>query len=129
MGTQKQLILQRIEGVRTARRADEQTLRRCLTEQDAILSSIQLSGLTYREIAARMGASKSLVNALAKGERNLTHKRTPAFECATGTCLITQFRDMERAIRAATGRVRERDRIAHIVSPTQAAWASFGRAA
>jgi ribosome-binding protein aMBF1 (putative translation factor) len=129
MDAQKDLILQRIEGVRTPRRADEQTLRLCLTERDAILSSIQLSGLTYREIAARMGCSKSLVNLYAKGERDLTRKRTAAFECATGTCLMTQFRDVERAIRAATGHVRERDRIANIVAPTQATWASYGRAA
>jgi transcriptional regulator with XRE-family HTH domain len=115
------LIPRRIEGIASAAMADERTLRLCFTEQDAILASIQLSGLTYREIAARMGASKSLVNALAKGERGLTDRRTAAFCNATGTLLVRQWRELQRAIRVAQGIVRERDRIAVIASYSQAA--------
>lgn len=99
-------------------------MRMCFTEQDAIVASIQLSGLTYREIAARMGASKSLVNALAKGERGLTDRRTNAFCNATGTNLVRQYRDMERALREAAGRAKARDRIAAIVAPTERAWSA-----
>ena len=116
------LLPSRIEGVRTPRAADERTLRMCLSEADAIVASITLSGLTYREIADRMGVSKSLVNAMAKGERPLSHKRSQAFCNATGTYLIRQYRDMERALREAAGRQRERDRIAAIVAPTERAW-------
>lgn len=94
----------------------------CFCEADAVKASIALSSLTYREIADRMGVSKSLVNALAKGERELTDRRTRAFCNATGTNLVAQYREMERALREATHRVRERDRIAAMVAPTEQAW-------
>ena len=116
------LLPNRIEGIRTPRDADERTLRLCFSERDAILASIALSGLTYREIALRMGVSKSLVNAYAKGERELTDKRTTAFCNATGTNLVRQYRAMERAIREALGRIKARDRIASIVAPTERLW-------
>ena len=116
------LMPQRIEAVASPKPADERTLRMCFSERDAILASVQLSHLTYREIAARMGVSKSLVNAMAKGERPLSYKRTAAFCNATGTNLVRQYRDMERALRVAMGRVRERERIAAIVAPTERAW-------
>lgn len=112
----------RIEPVPSGRDADERTLRLCFSEQDAINASIALSGLTYREIAARMGKSRSLVNALAKGERVLTERNTIAFCNATGTNLVRQYRAMERAIREAAGALRARDRLAAIVAPTQQAW-------
>jgi ribosome-binding protein aMBF1 (putative translation factor) len=115
------LLPQRIEGVQTPRNADERTLRMCFTEQDAIAASIVLSGLTYREIAARMGKSKTLVNAIAKGERGLTDRNTAAFCNATGTNLVRQFRDFERARRIAAGTERNRDRIAQIASYSQVA--------
>lgn len=116
------LLPSRVEGIRTPREADERTLRMCFSERDAVVASITLSGLTYREIAARMGVSKSLINAIAKGERELTDRRTTAFCNATGTLLVRQYRAMERALREASGRVRERERIASIVAPTQQAW-------
>lgn len=117
------LIPQRIEGV-GPRNADERTLRMCFTEQDAINGAILLSGMTYRDIAARMGKSKSLVNALAKGERTLTDRNTAAFCNATGNNLVRQYRDMERALREAAGRTKARDRMAAIVAPTQQAWSA-----
>lgn len=120
----KTLLPARIEGIRSPRNADERTLRMCFSEADAIVASVTLSGFTYREIAARMGKSKSLVHAMAKGERNLSHKLTAAFCNATGTNLIRQYRDMERALREAAGRQRARDRIAAIVAPTQRLWES-----
>jgi len=119
---QKPLIPQRIEAVASPRMADERTLRMCFSEQDAVAASVALSGLTYREIAARMGVSKSTVNAMVKGERTLTHKRTNAFCNATGTLLVVQYREMERALREASGRIRARDRMAAIVAPTMQAW-------
>lgn len=118
----KPFLPQRIEGVPSPKMADERTLRMCFSEQDAIIASITLSGLTYREIATRMGRSKSLVNAMAKGERGLSRKNTPAFCNATGTLLVIQYREMVRALEQATGRVRERDRMAAIVAPTRMAW-------
>lgn len=123
MNTCKSLLPQRIEAVASAKMADERTLRMCFSEQDAIVASITLSGLTYREIAARMGKSKSLVNAIAKGERQLSPRTTQAFCNATGTLLVIQYREMERALREASGRVRCRDRMQAICLPTQQAWA------
>lgn len=104
------------------RNADEKTLRLCFNESDAIKASIALSGLTYREIAERMGRGKSLVGAMAKGERGVNAKLTPAFCAATGTNLLTQYREMDRALREAMGRIRERDRVAAIIAPTVRAW-------
>jgi hypothetical protein len=119
---QNTLIPQRIEAVAGPRLADERTLRMCFSEQDAIAASVTLSGLTYREIAARMGKSKSLVDAMVKGERGLTRKNTTAFCNATGTLLVLQYREMRKAMDEAMGRVRARDRMAAIVAPTQQAW-------
>lgn len=116
------LLPARIEGIRTPRDADERTLRQCFSERDAVICSIVLSGLTYREIAERMGVSKSLVNAFSKGERQLTDKRITAFCNATGTNLVRQYRRMEKALAEARGITRERDRIAAMVAPTQMAW-------
>jgi len=118
------LLPARIEMVRGPRNADERTLRLCLSEQDAIVASVVLSGLTYREIAERMGVSKSIVNAWAKGERSLTDRRTTAFCNATGTNLVRQHRDLERALREAAGRTKARDRIAAIVAPTEKLWSA-----
>lgn len=116
------LIPQRIEAIRSPRCADERTLRMCFTERDAVAASVALSGLTYREIAARMGVSKSLVDLLIKGHRTLTRKRTMPFCHATGTLLVQQYREMERALNEAQGRVKEHERIAAIVAPTQRLW-------
>ncbi|MFC4729498.1 hypothetical protein [Coralloluteibacterium thermophilus] len=116
------LLPPRLEVVERPRDADERTLRLCFSERDAIAASVVLSGRTYREIAARMGVSKTLVDAMVKGDRPLTAKRTAAFCAATGTNLVRQYREMERALRAATGNLRERDRIADIVAPTLKAW-------
>lgn len=107
------------EGIPGPRDADERTLRLCFSEQDAINASITLSGLTLREVAARMGKSKSLVNALTKGERGLTDRNTQAFCNATGWNVVKQWRAMDRAIREAAGTLRARDRMAAIVAPTQ----------
>lgn len=116
------LIPRRLEAVPSPKLADERTLRMCFSEQDAVNASIALSGLTYREIAARMGKSKSLVNAMAKGERGLSRKNTTAFCNSTGTLLVVQYREMVKALDAAAGRIKERDRMASIVAPTQQAW-------
>ena len=104
------------------RNADEHTLRACFTEADAIMASIALSGLTYREIARRYGRGKTLVGLLARGERGVPKKATAAFCAATGTNLLIQYREMDRALREAMGRIRERDRIAAIIAPTVRAW-------
>ena len=124
MDAQQILIPQRIEAIASAKLADERTLRLCFSEQDAIVASINLSGLTLREIGARMGRSKSLVNAMAKGERALARRNTQAFCNATGTLLVIQYREMDRALAVAAGRVRERDRMAAIVAPTLQAWSA-----
>lgn len=110
----------RIEGVPTPRDADEKTLRLCFSEQDAVVVSIRLSGLSLDEIGARIGVSKQAVSKWQTA--GLPPKRTQAFLNATGTNLVRQYRAMERAIREATGRGRERDRIEAICAPTQHAW-------
>lgn len=118
------LLPSRIEGVASPRNADERTLRLCMSEQDAVVASIRLSGLTLDEIGARIGVSKQ---AVAKWQKaGVPRKRFVAFQNATGTLLIQQYADMEQAMRIAQGIVRERDRIAAIVAPTEQAWAVAG---
>lgn len=114
------LIPQRIEAIKSPAPADERTLRLCFGEADAIRGSVAISRLTYREIAARMGVSKSLVNAWAKGERTMPQKRVQAFCNATGSLLLKQYQEFACAMRKAEGRVRERDRIAEMIAPTLA---------
>lgn len=101
------------------RPADPETVRLCRTEQDAVAASVALSGLGYRELAARMGLKKSIVNAWARGGRDIPRKRVRAFCNATGTLLLQQWQEFDRALREAAGRQRRRDRIAEIIAPTQ----------
>jgi hypothetical protein len=91
-----------------------------MSEQDAVKASITLSGLTYGEIGARMGVSKQAVEKWTKA--GLPQNRTTAFQNATGTRLVEQYREMERALKQAAGIVRERDRMEAIVAPTRLAW-------
>lgn len=116
------LFAQRIEGIRTPRNADERTLRLCESDCDAVIASIRLSGLTLDEIGARIGVSRQAVCKWQK--HGVPAKRVTAFQNATGTRLVTQYDDMQRAIRIAQGIVRERDRIDAIVAPTRQAWGS-----
>ena len=114
------LLPRRIEGIRSARDADERTLRMCFSESDAVIASLRLSGLSLEEVGERIGISKQ---AVAKWQANgVPYKRTQAFQNATGTRLLTQYRDMDRAMREAVGKARERDRITAIVAPTERAW-------
>lgn len=91
----------------------------CFSETDAIKVSVQLSGLTYAEIGARIGVSKQAVEKWCR--KGIPHNRLAAFQNATGSALVSQYRAMERAEREAAGVVRERDRIATIASYTRAA--------
>jgi transposase-like protein len=92
-------------------------LRLCATERDAFLVSVQLSRLSYASIAARIGVSKQAVHKWR--EQGVPHARTRAFCNATGSLLVIQFRELQKAIRVAQGRVREVDRIAFIASQCQ----------
>lgn len=101
--------------------ADEQTLRLCITEEDAIAVSLRLSNCTQIEIAKRMGVSSAFVTLLKKGERALTSDMAQRLINATGWGLVRQYRDLQSALRITQGRPREEDRIAHIASFTKAA--------
>jgi len=109
----------RIEGVRSPIPADSRTLRLCDTERDAFLASVQLSHLTYEELAVRIGVTKQAVNKWK--DRGIPGNRVTAFCNATGTLLMRQYLDLQRALRESEGREREADRIAHIASFTRAA--------
>lgn len=113
------LLLNRIEAVPSAKPANDDVLRLCASERDAFLVSVQLSGLTYEEIGKRVGVSKQGVHKWR--EQGVPHKRTRAFCNATGTLLVVQFRELQKAIRTAQSRVREADRIAQIAAMQVAA--------
>lgn len=108
------LLKSRLEAVPSAKPAGDDVLRMCANERDAFLVSVQLSGLTYEEIGRRVGVSKQGVHKWR--EQGVPHRRTRAFCNATGTLLVIQYRELQKAIRAAQHRVREADRIAHIAS-------------
>lgn len=91
----------------------------CFCETDAVKASIAISGLTYAEIGARIGVTKQAVEKWCRA--GLPQNRTTAFQNATGTLLVEQYRAIERAEREAAGRIRERDRIAAIASYSQVA--------
>ena len=61
------------------RDADDRTLRRCDTEQDAIAVSIALARVSQAEIARRMGIARGYLTMLKKGERVLTSEMAAAF--------------------------------------------------
>lgn len=113
------LLPNRIESVPSAKPASDSVLRLCADERDAFLVSVQLSGLTYDELGRRIGVSKQAVHKWR--EQGVPHKRTRAFCNATGSLLVVQYRELQKAIRAAQNRVREADRIAHIASHQVAA--------
>ena len=99
--------------------APREALSLCRSERDAFLASVTLSGLTYEEIAARIGVSKQAVHKW--GREGVPHKRIRSFCNATGTRLLEQWLAHDRAFREVEGRLRERDRIAAIASYSQAA--------
>lgn len=103
------------------RDADERTLRRCDTEQDAIAVSLVLSRVSQAEIARRMGVSKGYLTMLKAGDRTLTSQMAQALCNATGSNLVRQYRTLQSAYRIAQGRAREADRIAAIASYSQVA--------
>jgi hypothetical protein len=113
------LFQQRIEGIRSPRPADPKTVRLCFSEADAVKGSILISGLTLAEIGARIGVSKQAVGKWITN--GVPEFRTTAFQNATGTLLLTQYRAMEQAEREAAGVVRESDRIARLASYSKAA--------
>jgi len=113
------LLPNRLEAVPSAKPASDDVLRMCASERDAFLVSVQLSGLTYEEIGKRVGVSKQGVHKWR--EQGVPHKRTRAFCNATGTMLVIQYREMQKAIRFAQSRVREADRIAFIAAMQVAA--------
>lgn len=91
----------------------------CASERDAFLVSMQLSGLTYEEVGQRVGVSKQGVHKWR--DQGVPERRTRAFCNATGTLLVIQYRELQRAIRAAQQRTREVDRIAAIAAMQVAA--------
>lgn len=110
----------RLEAVPTAKPAAESVLRLCASERDAYLVSIQLSGLSFAEIASRIGGvSRQAVHKWR--DEGVPESRTRAFCNATGTLLLIQFRELQKAIRMAQGRIRETDRIAQIAAMQEAA--------
>lgn len=108
------LLPHRIEGVRTPVHAPRDALALCRCERDAFLASVTLSGLTYDEIATRIGVSKQAVHKW--GRAGVPSARVRAFCNATGTLLLEQWLAHDRAYREVEGRLRERDRIAAIAS-------------
>ena len=114
------LFPQRIEGIRSPQPAAADTLRMCVTERDAFLASITISGKTYEQIGACIGVSKQAVEKWKKG---IPDARIAAFCNATGTTLVRDFLNRERALHAIQGRQNESERIAQIASY------SVGRAA
>jgi len=94
--------------------ASDETLQLCKSDRDAVLVSIQLSGLTYSEIGARCGVTKQAVEKWAR--KGIPGTRERAFMNATGTRLVEQYRLLQAALRMVQGRQRESDRIAHIAS-------------
>lgn len=118
-GHKAMLLPRRIEPVPSARKASPDTLRLCASERDAVLVSLQLSNCTQDEIAARCGVSKQ---SISKWKREgVPGRRVRAFCNATGTNLLQQFIDLQRAIRIVSGQPRECDRIADIASHEAAA--------
>lgn len=108
------LLPNRIEAVRSPIPASGDVLRLCASERDAFLVSVQISGLTYEELGKRVGVSKQGVHKWR--EQGVPQKRTRAFCNATGTLLVIQYRDLQRAIRTVQNRTREADRIAAIAA-------------
>jgi DNA-binding CsgD family transcriptional regulator len=103
----------RIEGIRCPQAAAADTLRLCATERDAFLASMTISGKTYEQVGDCIGISKQAVE---KWKAGIPHKRITAFCNATGTTLMRDFLDRERAYKVIQGRQRESDRIAQIAS-------------
>ncbi|WP_057921128.1 helix-turn-helix domain-containing protein [Lysobacter capsici] len=99
------------------RDADEKTVRRCDSEQDAIAVSLALAPCTQAEVARRMGVSRSYISMLKSGERpTMPEAQVAKFCSATGSNLLRQYLNLQTAIRIAQGRVRFSDRIAEIAS-------------
>jgi len=118
-GQQLTLLKPRIEAVASARLATTETLRLCATERDAVLVSIRMSGCSLETLGDRIGVTKQAVSKWARD--GVPSRRVRAFCNATGSLLLQQYTDLQRAMRASQGMARECDRIADIAKHTEAA--------
>ena len=71
------------------------------------------------ELLARMGVSKQAISKWLK--EGVPGRRVRAFCNATGSLLVSQYADLQRAMRYCSGRSRDADRIAEIASHSEAA--------
>lgn len=114
VNVQRELPL--LAGLPTPRDADEKTVRRCDSEQDAIAVSLALAPCRQAHVARRIGISRSYLTMLKTGERALPAGLVGPFCAATGSNLVRQYRNLQSALRIAQGTVRFSDRIAEIAS-------------
>lgn len=87
-------------------------LRKIDCEADALAVAIEMSGHKLATIAAAVNKSEGYVSRLRAGKRAIPDALIPALCRATGTNLVKQFRDMERALAAAAAPESRMDRIA-----------------
>lgn len=107
-----------LSGLPAPRQANEKTVRMCDSDGDAISVAIVLSGLHQSEIAERMGISGGYLTLLKQEKRYMNSGMARKFSAATGWDVVRQYRELQMAIRVATGIPRHIDRIGQIAAHT-----------
>lgn len=97
IGTQKDLALR--FGMQSAPpNAPAAVLRQLDSESQALRVSMVASGHKAASVAAAIGKSPSYVSRLQTGKRPIPHKLVGPLCAVTGTNLLRQFHDLQRAI-------------------------------
>lgn len=80
------------------RRAPDALVRRLDSEADAIAVAMKMAGAKLAFVAASMGVTEATVSMWRSGKRCMRDPRVRQFCITTGTTLLRQYRDLQRAL-------------------------------
>ncbi len=92
----------------------------CRDEVDAIEASIALCGRAKKWIADRLQISRSYFTEVTRGQKRVPDWMIEPLCALTGTTLLAQYRDLQRALRMSERREAEAARIARIADAARA---------
>lgn len=100
--------------------APRSVLAMCESETDALLAALAMRGRRSRSWFARaLGISRSYFSEITSGTKPVPEWLVVPFCILTGSNLLSQYRDLQRALRLVTDREAESARIARITRELQ----------
>ncbi len=114
--TQSQLPL--LSSLPEPKPAPSALLAKITSEEQAIVVAMRLKpGGPYFDafFAQSLGISRSYFSEIKRGDKPMPRKLRARFAAVTGSTLLTQFEQLQSAMRTVSGRATERDRVEQIL--------------